>query len=86
MQLFFKEHFQAIVFQKLKDWKLEKCYMKDDICLLDHHQRSHWNMITIGLTGMINRVLQLNNSQLERSFNSLLGEALRAESSKPTQS
>ena len=35
---------------------------------------------------MINRVLQLNNSQLESSFNSLFGEALRAESSEPTQS
>ena len=35
---------------------------------------------------MINRVLQLNNSQLESSFNSLFGEALRAEFHKPTQS
>ena len=50
--------------------------MKDDICLLDHHQRSHWNTITIGLKGMINRVLQLNNSQLESSFNSLLEKHL----------
>ena len=29
--------------------------MKNDICLLDHHQRSLWNTITIGLKGMINR-------------------------------
>ena len=35
---------------------------------------------------MINRVLQLNNSQLESSFQQSFGEALRAESSKPTQS
>ena len=34
---------------------------------------------------MINRVLQLNISQLESSFKSF-GEAPRAESSKPTQS
>ena len=50
--------------------------MKDDICLLDHHQRPHLNTITIGLKGMINRVLQLNNSQLESSFNSLLEKHL----------
>ena len=43
--------------------------MKDDICLLDHQQRSHWNTITIGLK---DRVLQLNISQLENSLNSLL--------------
>ena len=35
---------------------------------------------------MIDRVLQLNISQLESSFNSLFGEAPRAESSKPTKS
>ena len=50
--------------------------MKDDICLLDHHQRSHGKTITIGLKGMINRVLQLNISQLESSFNSLLEKHL----------
>ena len=72
MQLFFKGHFQLIAFQKLKDWKLEKSCMKDHTCLLDHHQRSHWETITIGPQGMINWVLQLNNSQLENSFNSLL--------------
>ena len=76
MQLSFKEHFQLIAFQKLKDWKLEKSCMKDHTCLLDHHQRSHWDTITIGPKGMINRVLQLNNSQLESSFNSLLEKHL----------
>ena len=69
-----REHFQLIAFQKLKDWKLEKSCMKDDICLLDHHQRSHCNTITIGPKGMINWVLQLNNSQLENSLNSVLEE------------
>ena len=58
--------------KKLWDWKLEKSCMKDDTCLLNHHQRSHWDTITIGPEGMINWVLQLNNSQLENSFNSLL--------------
>ena len=72
MQLFFKVHFQPITFKKLKDWKLEKFCMKDHTCLFGHHQRSHWNTITIGPEGMINWVLQLNNSQLGNSFNSLL--------------
>ena len=71
MQLFFKGHFQPIIFPKLKDWKLEKCYMRNHTCLLDHQQKSlkhdhNWTK------GMINRVLQLNISQLESSFNSLL--------------
>ena len=46
--------------------------MRDNICLLDHHQRSHYDTITIGRKGMINRVLQLNNSQLENSLNILV--------------
>ena len=35
---------------------------------------------------MINRVLQLNNSQLESSFNSLLEKHLVSNQPKPTQS
>ena len=50
--------------------------MKDDICFLDHLQKSNWKTITIGLKGMINRVLQLNNNQLGSSFNSLLEKHL----------
>ena len=46
--------------------------MKDHTCLLDHHQRSHYDTITIGPEGMMNWVLQLNNSQSVNSFNSLL--------------
>ena len=46
--------------------------MRNHTCLLDHHQRSHCDTITIGPEGMINWVLQLNNSQLENLFNSLL--------------
>ena len=72
MQLSSEEHFQLIVFQKLKDWKMEWCSMKDHTCLFDHHQRSHWDTITIGPEGMINWVLQLNNNESVNSFNSLL--------------
>ena len=46
--------------------------MKNHSYLLDHHQRSHWDTITIGLEGMMNWVLQLNNSQSVNSFNSLV--------------
>ena len=61
---------------KVERLKMAKCCMKGDICLLDHHQKSHYDTITIGPKGMINRVLQLNNSQLESSFNSLLEKQL----------
>ena len=76
MQLFFKGHFQLTVFQKLWDWRLEKSCMRNHTYLLDHHQRSHWDTITIGPRGMMNWVLQLNNSQSESSFNSLLEKHL----------
>ena len=84
MQWFFKGHFQPL---HSKSWKIEnwRSLMKDDICLLDHHQRSHWDTITIGPKGMIDRVPQLNNSQLENSSKSF-GEAPRVKLSKPTQS
>ena len=72
MQLSFKEHFQLIVSQKLWDWRLEKSYMKDHTCLLDHHQRSHWDAITIGPEGKFNWVLQLINSQKVMLFDSLV--------------
>ena len=71
MQLSFKEHFQLFVFQKLWDWRLEKFCMKNHTYLLDH-QRSHWDTITIGPEGIMNWVLQLNNSQSVNSFNSLV--------------
>ena len=70
MQSSFKEYFQLIVFQKLSDWRLEKSYMKNHTCLLDHHQRSHYDTITIGPEGMINWVLQLINSQKVKLFDS----------------
>ena len=46
--------------------------MKNHTYLLDHHQRSHYDTITIGPEGMMNWVLQLNKSQSVNSFNSLL--------------
>ena len=63
MQLSFKEHFQLIVFLKLWDWRLEKSYLRNHTCLLDQHQRSHYDTITIGPEEMINWTLLLNNSQ-----------------------
>ena len=72
MQLSFKEHFQPIVFQKLWDWRLDKSCMKNHTYLLDHHQRSHYDSITIGPKGMMNWALQLNNSQSVNLFNSLV--------------
>ena len=81
-----REHFQFIVFQKLWAWRLEKFYMKDDTCLFDDHQRSHYDTITIGLKEMMNWVPQLmNNSRLENSFNSVL-EKHHVKLSIPTQS
>ena len=46
--------------------------MKNHTYLLDHHQRSHYDTITIGPEEMINWVLLLNNSQSVNSFNSLV--------------
>ena len=87
MQLSFKEHFQLIVFHKLWDWWLEKSCMRNHTCLLDHHQRSHYDTITIGPEGVINWVLQLNNSQSVNSFNSLVEKFNTQRSpNKPNQS
>ena len=46
--------------------------MRNHTCLLDHHQRSHYDTITIGPEGMMNWVPQLNNSQSVNSFDSLV--------------
>ena len=80
MQSSFKEHFQLIVFQKLWDWRLEKSYMRNHTCLLDHHQRSHYDTITIGPEGIMNWALQLNNSQSVKLFNRFV-EKFNAQSS-----
>ena len=52
--------------------KLEKSCMRNHTCVLDHHQRSHYDTITIGPEGMMNWVLQLNNSQSVNSLDSLV--------------
>ena len=43
MQLFFKKHFQRVVFQKLLDWKLEKSCTIKYTCHFDFRHRSHWS-------------------------------------------
>ena len=70
-QLFFKEHFQPIALQELKDWERERNCMKSNTCLLVHHRRSLWNTFSIGVKEKI-RVLQLIIDQLVNSFNSHL--------------
>ena len=59
--------------------------MKNHTYLLDHHQRSHYDTITIGPEGMMNWVLQLNNSQSVNSFNSSCGEVQHETFSQPIQ-
>ena len=46
--------------------------MKDHTCLLDHHQRSQYNTVTIGPEGKFNWVLPLVNSQKVKLFDSLV--------------
>ena len=45
--------------------------MRNHTCLLDHHQRSHYDTITIGPEGKFHWVLQLINSQKVKLFDSL---------------
>ena len=48
---------------------VEKSYVRNHTCLFDHHQRSHYDTITIGPEGMMNWALQVNNSQSVKLFN-----------------
>ena len=59
--------------------------MRNHTCLLDHHQRSHYDTITIGPEGMMNWALQLNNSQSVNSFNSLVEKFNKQTFSQLTQ-
>ena len=70
MQSSFKKHFQLVVFQNLWDWRLETSCMRNHRCLLDHHQRYHYDTITIGPEGKFNWVLHLINSQKVKLFES----------------
>ena len=53
---------------EIEDWR--KSYMRNHTCLLDHHQRSHHDTITIGPEGRFHWVLQLINSQKVKLFDS----------------
>ena len=44
--------------------------MRNHTCLLDHHQRSHYDTITIGQEGKFHWFLQLINNQKEKLFGS----------------
>ena len=59
--------------------------MRNHTCLLDHHQRSHCDTITIGPEGMLNWALQLNNSQSVNSFDSVVEKFNAQRSRQPTQ-
>ena len=59
--------------------------MKNHTYLLDHHQRSHYDTITIGPEGMMNWAPQLNNNQSVNSFNSLVEKFKHATFSQLTQ-
>ena len=62
--------------------------MRNHTCLLDHHQRSHYDTITIGPEVRMKWALQLNNSQSVNSFNSLVENhhvLKHATFSQPTQ-
>ena len=45
--------------------------MRNHTCLFDHHQRSHYDTITIGPEGKFHWVLQLINSQKVKLFDRL---------------
>ena len=59
--------------------------MRNHTCLLDHHQRSHHDTITIGPEEMMNWVLQLNNSQSVKLFDSLVEKFSAQRSPQLTQ-
>ena len=59
--------------------------MRNHTCLLDHHQRYHYDTITIGPKGMMNWALQLNNSQSVKLVQQSCGEVQQATFSQLTQ-
>ena len=52
--------------------------MRNRTCLLDHHQRSHYETITTGPEGMMNWVLQLKQQPVGKFFRQSCGEVQRA--------
>ena len=59
--------------------------MKDDICLLDHHQRSHYDTITIGPEGMINLGSTVEQQPVGKIVRQSRGEVQQAAFSQLTQ-
>ena len=59
--------------------------MRNHTCLLDHHQRSHYDTITIGPEGKFHWVLQLINSQKVKLFDSHKANLQHATFSQLTQ-
>ena len=62
----------AYCIPKVVRMKAGEVFTKKFTSLIDHRQRSHYDTITIGPEEKFHWVLQLNNSQLENSFDSLL--------------
>ena len=61
--------------------------MRNHTCLLDHHQRSHYDTITIGPEGKFYWVPQLINGQKVKLFDSLEEKFnTQRSSNKPNQS
>ena len=85
MQLSFKEHFQLILFQKLWDWRLEKFCIKNHAYLLDHHQRSHYDTITIGPEGNDELGSTVEQQPVGKLVQQSCGEVQHATFSQPTQ-
>ena len=60
----------AYCIPKVVRLKTGESYMRNHTCLFDHHQKYHYDTITIGPEGMINWVLLMNNSQSVKLFDS----------------
>ena len=76
MQSSCKKHFQLIVVQKLWDWRLEKSYMRNHTCLLDHHDWTRGND-ELGST--------VEQQPVGKIVRQSCGEVQRATFSQPTQ-
>ena len=82
MQLFAREYFQLIVFQKLLNWKLEKSYTKKYTCHLDLHQRSHY--VTIGQRNWGSKVVQQPEGEtVEQPEGEVVGQTKFFQSTQP---
>ena len=64
----------------------EKCCMKDDICLIDHHQKISLKHDHNWIKGNDQSGSTIEHQPVGKLVQQSFGEAPRAESSKPTQS